>query len=57
MEATRITSNPRRGKLGTLNEDDDDDDDDDGDDDGDDYFKDYSLKVLKFLTETKCCLF
>ena len=27
-EATHITSNPRSGKLGTLNKDDDDDDDD-----------------------------
>ena len=35
MKATHITSNPRSGKLGTINEDDDDDDDDDGDGDGD----------------------
>ena len=28
MEAIHITSNPRSGKLGTINEDDDDDDDD-----------------------------
>ena len=28
VEATHITSNPRSGKLGTINEDDDDDDDD-----------------------------
>ena len=28
VEATHITSKPRSGKLGTLNEDDDDDDDD-----------------------------
>ena len=27
MEATHITSNPRSGKLGMVNEDDDDDDD------------------------------
>ena len=27
VEVTHITSNPRKGKLGTLNEDDDDDDD------------------------------
>ena len=31
MEATHITSNPRSGKLGIVNEDDDDDDDDDDD--------------------------
>ena len=29
MEATHITSNPRSGKLGMVNEDDDDNDDDD----------------------------
>ena len=28
MKATRITSNPRSGKLGMINEDYDDDDDD-----------------------------
>ena len=39
MKATHITSNPRSGKLGTLNKDDDVDDDDDDDDDDDvDYF-------------------
>ena len=27
MEATHIMSNPRSGKLGTINKDDDDDDD------------------------------
>ena len=37
MEATHDTSNPRSGKLGTVNED-DDDGDDDGDDDDDEVF-------------------
>ena len=36
MEATHITSDPRSGKLGTVNEDDDDDDDNDDVDDDDD---------------------
>ena len=31
METTNIMSNPRSGKLGTLNKNDDDDDDDDDD--------------------------
>ena len=31
MEVTHITSDPRSGKLGTLNKDDNDDDDDDDD--------------------------
>ena len=36
MEATHITSNPRNGKLGMVNEDDDDDDyDGDGGNDDD----------------------
>ena len=41
MEAIRITSNPRSGKLGSLNEDDDDynndDNNDEYDDDDDEY--------------------
>ena len=31
MEATHITSNPRSGKIGTINEEDDDNDNDDDD--------------------------
>ena len=36
MEATHITSNPKSGQLGTVNNDGDDDGDDDYDDDDDD---------------------
>ena len=61
MEATHITSNPRSGKLGTINEDDDDDDNDedkneDEDDDNDDDDIDsylltkFSLDWLKKMT-------
>ena len=49
QEATHITSNPRSGKLGTINDDDDNDDDDYDDDDDDDTY----LSLAK-ISAQKC---
>ena len=42
MEAIRITSNPRSGKLETINEDDDDYNNDDNNDEYDDNDDEYA---------------
>ena len=47
MEATHITSNPRSGKLRTLNK----DDEDDKDDDDDEHFVQLTGLCLLFSTK------